>query len=209
MAIVYQHTRNDTGAVFYIGIGMNDKRPYSQESRNTHWKNVVGKAGYTVTVLFDDINWSTAVSIEKYLIRYHGRSDKELGPLVNKTDGGEGASGIIISEDQKQKISAANKGKKFTLGYKHTKETLLKMSIANKGKNNPMYGKVVSQETRAKRSEAFKGINNHKSKKVIDTATNTIYVCVTEAAKAFGISNKLLYKWLSGRNPNKTTLKYL
>ena len=48
-------------------------------------------------------------------------------------------------------MSEANKGKK------HSEETKEKMSEANKGKNNPMYGKHHSEEARERMSKARKG----------------------------------------------------
>jgi group I intron endonuclease len=55
------------------------------------------------------------------------------------------------------------------LGYKHTQETLAKLSEANKGisrnkgQNNPMFGKSTSDETKAKMSKAQKGIYRNKA----------------------------------------------
>ncbi len=37
MAIVYKHIRLDNDTVFYIGIGKNQKRPYSKNYRNKYW----------------------------------------------------------------------------------------------------------------------------------------------------------------------------
>jgi group I intron endonuclease len=49
-----------------------------------------------------------------------------------------------------------------SLGYKHTEEALAKLSEANSGANNPMYGKTHTPETRAQMS----GANNHMYGKV-------------------------------------------
>lgn len=49
---------------------------------------------------------------------------------------------------------------KFQKGCKHSEETKLKMSLNHadfSGKNNPMYGKPVSDKTKKKISEALKG----------------------------------------------------
>ena len=55
---------------------------------------------------------------------------KKYDPKFNFTDGGEGISGLMHSEETRKKIS----------------ETL-------KGENNPNYGKTLSEETRKKMSE--------------------------------------------------------
>ena len=67
-----------------------------------------------------------------------------LGNLVNMTDGGDGAYGVLVSEETRQKISEANKGKT------RSDETRQKISEARKGK-------IRSEETRQKMSESLKG----------------------------------------------------
>lgn len=55
----------------------------------------------------------------------------------------------------KQKISRAQKGKNNSMyGKRHSRETLRKISRINKGKNNPMYGKHHSPEALRKMSLA-------------------------------------------------------
>ena len=66
-------------------------------------------------------------------------------------------------------------------GYKHTQESLDKMSLSQKGRtredmtgdNNPS----KSIEVR----EKLKGSNNHNSKKVMNIITNEIFNCAREA----------------------------
>lgn len=52
--------------------------------------------------------------------------------------------GTILTEEHKQKLSLAHKG------LKHSKETIDKISLAASGKNNPMYGKQHSIESKRK-----------------------------------------------------------
>lgn len=63
MAIVYQHRRNDTKEIFYIGIGKDYRRMSHKHGRNNYWNNIVSK---------------------------YGRIDLKTGCLVNMTRGGEG-----------------------------------------------------------------------------------------------------------------------
>lgn len=99
MAVVYTHTRLDNNVVFYVGIGAAD-RPYHKRQRNRHWHNIVNKCGYRVDITHNDICIEEACSIERYLIAFYGRSDQNLGTLVNMTDGGEGT--VNISEESKR-----------------------------------------------------------------------------------------------------------
>jgi hypothetical protein len=59
--------------------------------------------------------------------------------------------GSHLSEENKKKISQANRG------HRHTEETKKRMSERVSGKNNPLFGKHHSAETRRKISEAHKG----------------------------------------------------
>ena len=69
MAIVYQHRRVDTNQVFYIGIGMTEKRAASHRVRNKMWHSVVEKAGgFEYDVIHHSLSWSEACAEERNLI---------------------------------------------------------------------------------------------------------------------------------------------
>lgn len=51
------------------------------------------------------------ILLEQELISHFGRKDLGKGPLLNLTDGGEGSSGLVISEDTRKKLSIAKKHK--------------------------------------------------------------------------------------------------
>ena len=90
MAVVYQHRRNDTNEVFYIGIGVQKHRAGKTGNRNKYWHNIVNKYGYTKEILLSDITWDEAIKEEIRLIKLYGRKDIGTGNLVNMTRGGEG-----------------------------------------------------------------------------------------------------------------------
>lgn len=174
MAVVYQHRRKDTNEVFYIGIGKYRKRAFNKIDRSIYWKRIVNKYGYSVDVLVDGCSAEEAQKIEIGLINSYGRSDLGLGSLINKTDGGDGGCGLLVSEETKLKISKSKKGKKQSdesnkkrsetlkgrkhsdesnrkrsntlIGHKHSEDTKLKISKACKGK----IPKPISEETRNK-----------------------------------------------------------
>jgi hypothetical protein len=174
MAIVYEHLRNDTNEVFYVGIGAEEKRAFNKKNRSPYWKHIVNKVGYSVNIIHKDIDWEEAKKIEILLIEKYGRKDLGKGNLVNLTDGGDGVLGLKHSEEARQKISEAGKGNTRSLGKScseearqkiseaqkgktHSEETREKMSKAQKGENNPNFGKTLSEEIRLKMSEAQKG----------------------------------------------------
>jgi hypothetical protein len=160
MAIVYQHRRLDTGDIFYIGIGLTEKRAFTKKGRNTLWKNIVSKSQYEVEILIDNISWEEACKKEKEFIALHGRKDLNTGTLCNLTCGGDGVinlsnearhrigngnRGISRTEDVKKKIGSKNKGRKVSKSsilrgietkrrngtLNRSAETKIKLALAN------------------------------------------------------------------------------
>jgi hypothetical protein len=151
MAVVYEHLRNDTNEVFYVGIGEKEKRAFDKCKRSPYWKSIANKVGYSVNIIHKDIDWEEAKKIEILLIEKYGRKDLGLGNLVNMTDGGQGSLGLKISEETREKMSKAQKGENNpNFGKTLSEEHRQKISEAQKGK-------VISEETRQKLREARKG----------------------------------------------------
>lgn len=163
---VYEHLRNDTGEVFYVGKGKGS-RCSSTTGRNQYWVRVAGKHGFTPRKVVDGVDEELAVLIEVERIDQLRR----LGaPLCNKTDGGEGASGAVRTPETLEKMGAWQRDRKlpqstreklskarsaFT-GWRHSSETLARMSEAHSGERNAMFGRKASEETRKKLSEERK-----------------------------------------------------
>jgi hypothetical protein len=107
---VYLHRRLDDDLPFYLGKGsVAMDRAFRKSGRSQWWTRTAAKHGYMVEILqwFDDEN-------EAFDYERDGISAlREAGyPLVNLTDGGEGASGIIriFSDDHKKKLSLSGIG---------------------------------------------------------------------------------------------------
>lgn len=101
MYYTYAHIRPDTGVIFYVGKG-SKKRAHSKDNRHKHWHHVVNKnkGKFEVRILNWFNNEDDAMSSEVWQIA----KLRPLGLLVNKTDGGEGCSGYIPSEETKNKL---------------------------------------------------------------------------------------------------------
>lgn len=165
MAYVYQHIRLDTFEPFYIGLS-NDQdynRANSKHSRNKWWKNITSKVKIKVEIIIDNISFNEAKLYEQWYIKFYGRKDLGLGNLVNLTDGGDGVLGNKCSEENKEKLRKFHTRNSYCKGYKqteehkrkvreanvgrlHTKETKLKISLANKGKVSLIKGLKLSEE---------------------------------------------------------------
>jgi hypothetical protein len=62
---VYEHIRNDTKAIFYVGKGKKE-RAYRVNNRNEYWHNVVNKCnGYTVKFVVKDVDEELAYLAEE------------------------------------------------------------------------------------------------------------------------------------------------
>lgn len=131
-----------------------------------------------------------AISREQYYIDL-------LKPEYNLNSTAGSRLGSILSEETREKMSISAKG------HKHTEETKKLISLANKGINNPNFGKTHSEETKALISLARLGKSilseSIKSKmsedsgtalKVIDLKTNetSVYTSITKAAKAMAVT---------------------
>lgn len=172
MAYVYQHIRLDKNEPFYIGIGSDSsyKRANERTRRNDIWNKIVSKTPYKIIILFDNLTWQQACSLEIELIKSNGRINKSNGSLCNLTDGGEGTLGIIrvISDETRNKMSNSARGNKSMLGRKFTDEHRRRLSESHKGFK-------VSEETKAKIGAASKGNKYRLGYKMTDEHKNAIH----------------------------------
>ena len=115
---------------------------------------------------------------EVYMIHVLGRKDLGLGPLLNRTDGGDGTSGWVMPDKTKAKISVSKIGMKRpdmegANNPMRREDVVKKVSDSKIGKprdletkskiSNSLTGKKASAETKQKQSVAAKGIKKSKS----------------------------------------------
>ena len=95
--VVYAYCRKD-GTFYYIGKGR-PHRPYV-------WRGKRGlnppKDRSRVLILHSKLPEETALIYEKGLILFYGRKDTGTGILKNRTDGGEGTCGRVVSEEYRE-----------------------------------------------------------------------------------------------------------
>jgi len=141
--VVYAYSRKDE-TFYYIGKGC-PRRPYGKRKRGINPPADRSR----IHILHSNLDENTALDYEKNLIKFYGRKDLGTGLLQNRTDGGEGVSGWIPSEEWRINKSKSMKGELNPFyGRKHsdnTKEILsLKATGRNGGSKNYFYNKRLA-----------------------------------------------------------------
>jgi hypothetical protein len=136
-----------------------------------------------------------SLSLERYCIALYGRADLGTGILRNLTDGGEGVSGLVFSDESRRRLSESH------MGIRHSEETKLKMSKSRSGPGNPNYGKRGmpsnfkgkrhTEESKRKISEAKKGRKQSDEEKRMRSkaAHRYTYEVISPEGKVFIIKN--------------------
>jgi hypothetical protein len=171
----YAYLREDR-TPYYIGKG-NGRRLYIKHNKEIRPPKDKSRIIYLKQNLLEE----DAFKHEIYMIDVFGRKDLGTGILRNRTNGGEGVSGLVTSEETRRKRSERMRGENnphygkrgqnsLNYGKSPSDETRRKISEKNtgvnsanygkRGKNSFNYGKSPSEETRRKQSEVKKGKNN-------------------------------------------------
>jgi len=165
-----------------------------------------------------------AFALEIYCIQMYGRIDIGTGILRNRTGGGEGGSGAVVSEETRRKLSEAHRGEKHynwgkrgelspRWGKPRSEETKRKMSEARRGEKHPLWGKKHSEKTRQKMSETRTGkVFSNETKRNMRLAqrkylyefidpNGEVYVtdCLSDFCKQYGLSAGRLSQVVNGK----------
>lgn len=185
---------------FYVGKGKGLRskshlKPYNLKHDNNKLKvnklkKIIEEYGnIEILKYIENISESDSSLLEKEMIATIGRLDKKEGPLTNLTDGGEGISGYIMSDEQKENLRIKHTGfvhsdktkenmskiqlerqrlmtkeekEKFkeTCRNSYTTEMREALSEKYKGEKNPNFGTKWSDEQRKSLSDHTKQFGN-------------------------------------------------
>lgn len=134
----YAYLRKD-GRPYYIGKGKG-YRAYNKGKGQIK----PPKEKSRIIFLKQNLTEQEAFKHEIYMISIFGRKDLGTGILRNRTDGGQGLSGVV-----------------------RTEETRIKMSEAKRGNKNGMFGQKLSEERREKMKRRMSGSKNPQAKNIL------------------------------------------
>lgn len=131
---VYHYLRSSDGTPFYVGKGSGSRAFEKHFGRRAPSRD-------RIVFIAKNLTEQAAFDLEILEIKRLGRKDLGTGILRNLTDGGEGPSGMVLSEESRGKMSASRTGKALSVEHRAN------ISAAK-------IGKPVSDEARAKMSAA-------------------------------------------------------
>ena len=193
---VYIHIVNENNKC-YIGQTSRNSKDRWGHNGNGYNKNcpLIHRAikkytwnNFSHVVLCYGLSKEQANNMEILLISLFESTNGEFGYNIQNGGNAKGKH----SKESIAKISEAQKGEKHHMyGKHHSEEARKKMSEAQKGKQ-------VSEETKKKISEAKKGGKSHKAKKVC--CNGKIFGCITECAEFYNVNRRTMSYWLQGKN---------
>ena len=207
MYTVYQHKNKINGKV-YIGITSQklEQRWGSQGCNyksSPHFYSAIQKYGwdnFEHNILFTDLTKEQACLKEQELIKEYNSMNREFG--YNSTSGGDI---FTMNEETKQKISQAMIGNQNGLGHPCSEEKKEKISNAQKGRKFTEEHKQKLSEAAKNRhvpcSEEKKQILKEKShkKSVYCEELDKIFESVQECSRQLGIPATSISKLCNGR----------
>ena len=189
---------------FYVGLGKGDRIYHHTYPNNLKFNSLKNNIILKILrnnqkpirfKLYENITLESAKRLEVYLIKLIGRRNLEKGPLSNLTDGGEGAKGVLFTEEMREKRRGENN---YFYHKKHTDETKQKIreSIGDsrKGELNANFNNKWSEEF--KKESSIRQKENHKHLTGDNNQANRPEVKKKISDGKMGLLNPRAKKWM-------------
>lgn len=202
---VYCHTNKINGKK-YFGI--------TSQSINSRWRDGFGYKNQTVfwnaickytwdgflhDIIEDRLMIEEAKQKEKELIALHKTNVSRWGRNAlgyNMTDGGDGCSGLCLSEATRKLMSANNSGKNNpNYGRPHTEDEKRRIGLGSKGKHLSSEHKIALSE---RKKIAYVGRNNPNCKPIYSIEFDEIFWGAKEACDVYKINKSSLCENCNG-----------
>jgi hypothetical protein len=162
---VYAYLRKD-GSPYYVGKGER-RRAWSHSKKERI--NMPIDANLII-IMEQGLTELGAFALERRYIRWYGRKDNNTGILQNRTDGGEGTSGMKLSSTQRKEYRAIQKKKVYD-GTHHLLSGEIQRKVTRDRIENGTHNFLGSEQSKqlaalrmSNGSHNFLG-NNHPNKK--------------------------------------------
>lgn len=205
---------------YYIGkhstTRPQDKYYGSGSILKDYYKKYGKKDGVTFIKEILEYNSSSEENLERERVII-GDKWKTDSLCINLCEGGRGPFGIVISEETRQKLRDSHKGKPSPKKGQPSpnnckpckEETKAKISKANSGENNGMYGKTPWNK--GKKMEYSTGANNYQAKPIEQYTLDGEYIktwpCIADARRELNLGRTGITKNLCG--DRKTAYGYI
>lgn len=208
MYTVYQHKNKINGKMYFGITSRNPNERWGSNGGNykstPHFYSAIQKYGwdnFEHNILYENITKEEACNIEKMLIEKYNTQNREFG--YNILEGGQASQ---LPKEVREKMSKAMMGNQNGLGHPCTEEKKKKISAAQKGRK-------FSEEHKAKLSEAAKKRHvpcSEEKKKMLSQSypykrkvycdeTDIVYPSVQGCAKKLHLHATLVSKVCQGK----------
>jgi hypothetical protein len=175
----YAWLRSD-GTPYYVGKGCHG-RAFDRRRKYCPPRD-------RILILKNNLSEAEAIKHEIYMIAVFGRKDIGTGILHNKTNGGDGVTGLRHTEESKRRIGESQKG---PLNFNYKKAEAAKHIVSKSGENSHNWGRKHTQESCNNMRNAKLGVknpnfgvtgsNNPSSRPVLCVETGVVYCSAKEA----------------------------